>query len=244
LKLLAFGGAGPMLATQIARELQMDHVVIPPIAGNFSAWGLLGADLVRSAGRTERLPLTHASLSIVNERLAELRNELASRRGAFDASSLDTTLEVGLAMRFRGQEHSLTIPVRLSGDALADDVETIGAEFRAAYQRDFGVMLSNDIEIFAIRCALRKPLPRRNLNATKHGSGGAVSAIQRVYSFAAGRMVDATTLARDDLRAGIAYEGPAIIYEETTTTYVDADCTYRVDDSGCMHLVRKGNLNA
>ena len=52
LKLLAFGGAGPMLGTQIARELHMDHVVVPPYAGNFSAWGLLGADLTRTTSQT------------------------------------------------------------------------------------------------------------------------------------------------------------------------------------------------
>ena len=49
--LMPFGGAGPLFGTLLARELEIARIVVPPYAGNFSAWGLLGADLVRTAGR-------------------------------------------------------------------------------------------------------------------------------------------------------------------------------------------------
>ena len=47
LKLLAFGGAGPLMSNLIAKELDIKEIIIPPFSGNFSAWGLLGADLLQ-----------------------------------------------------------------------------------------------------------------------------------------------------------------------------------------------------
>ncbi len=80
--LLPFGGAGPLFGTLLARELDIRKLIIPPYAGNFSAWGLLGSDLRRTAARTRILPLSAPSLLEVNEVLAELFAELAGRAEA------------------------------------------------------------------------------------------------------------------------------------------------------------------
>ena len=237
LKLLAFGGAGPMLATQIARELGMGHVVVPPYAGNFSAWGLLGADLVRSTGRTERIPLTPGSLTVINARIREMIAELHGRGGDPDLDSAEC--EVGLAMRFRGQEHSLTIPMALEHEQLAGSVEQIREKFRATYERDFGVLLENPIEIIAVRCALRRRLPRRRGTHADVRPGNSVrQGTVRMHSFALGTFVDAATFERRFLTSGQRIPGPAIFYEETTTTYVDSDFVAEVGPLGCLHLTR------
>lgn len=235
LKLLAFGGAGPMLATQIARELGMGHVVIPAHAGNFSAWGLLGADLVRSAGRTERMPLSPDSLTVINARIREMIGELHGRGGDLDLAAAER--EVALAMRFKGQEHSLTVPMALEDEQLAETAEQIREKFRATYQRDFGVLLENPIEIIAVRCALRRRLPRRRAAQVEARSGNpAGRGTARVHSFALGKLVDAVTVERRLLTSGERIAGPAILYEDTTTTYVDSDFVAEAGPFGCLHL--------
>ena len=72
LALLPFGGAGPLMATQIARELDIRDIIVPPYAGNFSAWGLLGADVLRTSSRTRIVPLDESGVRVVNELLEDL----------------------------------------------------------------------------------------------------------------------------------------------------------------------------
>lgn len=213
----------------------MGHVVIPAHAGNFSAWGLLGADLVRSAGRTERMPLSPDSLTVINARIREMIGELHGRGGDLDLAAAER--EVALAMRFKGQEHSLTVPMALEDEQLAETAEQIREKFRATYQRDFGVLLENPIEIIAVRCALRRRLPRRRAAQVEARSGNpAGRGTARVHSFALGKLVDAVTVERRLLTSGERIAGPAILYEDTTTTYVDSDFVAEAGPFGCLHL--------
>ena len=93
---------GPLFGDAARRELDVDTVVIPPLAGNFSAWGLLGADLAQTAARTRLVRLDAAALAVVDALAGELFAELASARRS--ATGLER--EVGLDMRYVGQEHS------------------------------------------------------------------------------------------------------------------------------------------
>ena len=69
--LLPFGGAGPLMAVLLAEELRMTKIVVPPFAGNFSAWGLLGADMVQSAARTKVLDLDPCRTSVLTADLLD-----------------------------------------------------------------------------------------------------------------------------------------------------------------------------
>ena len=66
LKLLAFGGAGPLMSNLIAEELEIKEIIIPPYSGNFSAWGLLGADLLQMNAKTKILRLSDDALTECN----------------------------------------------------------------------------------------------------------------------------------------------------------------------------------
>jgi N-methylhydantoinase A len=240
LKLLAFGGAGPMLATQLARELDIDSIIVPAFAGNFSAWGLLGSDLVRSAARTQRFGLSCGDLQALGRLVQEMFCDL--ERGGDTFVFRDARRELSLDVRFVGQEHSLTIPVALSGAQQDIDGAELETAFREAYLRNFGLSLENSIEVIGVRTALRKQLLRNAaqgvVRSGKPAASGA-SEEHRLYSFALGREVPARTLQRSSLEAGSTFSGPAIVYEETATTYVDADFNYGLDEQGCLRLERK-----
>jgi N-methylhydantoinase A len=243
LKLLAFGGAGPMLCTQIARELSMRHVVVPPIAGNFSAWGLLGSDLVRSVSSTEHYPLDAHSLPAINAVIRNLCSDLLARGEIDDHFMKDAVREVGLGLRYKGQEHSLTIAVPFTGGSLQADVDSIRREFFTAYERSFGIVLTSDVEVIAIRCSLRKRLPRRSHTFETAAPGATAGERIRVYSFASDADVQAPLFERDQLLGGKSYDGPAVINEPTATTFVDTDFKFHIDQHGCLHLVATGELS-
>lgn len=236
--LMAFGGAGPLFGTLLARELDIGEIVVPPYAGNFSAWGLLGSDLTRTAARTRIRKLSGESVEESNSLLAELFAGLEARA---DGGSGETTREVGLDMRYAGQEHTLTVAVPSSDDAITASAQEVHELFTSDYARTFALTMEEEVEIVSVRATLRTALPRRTEDrAATASSDGRARATVDAYSFTRGEWLTFEILERDALAAGTEFEGPAIVLEETATTYVDADYIGRVDDSACLFLRKNG----
>ena len=234
--LVPFGGAGPLFATLLARELEIREIVIPPYAGNFSAWGLLGADLTQSAARTRIVKLGAEGLAEADRVLDELFADLEARA----AGSLERAhaREVGLDMRYAGQEHTLTISVDTDGGRIAAEPDRIRATFTSEYERTFGHRMEEDVEIVSVRATARTALPRRaeeHLVRRASVDGGRGRAFE-AYSFTRGERLPFQVIERGALGAEDAVSGPAIVLEETATTYLDAEFVARVHPSGCLFV--------
>jgi N-methylhydantoinase A len=237
LKLMAFGGAGPMLACQLARELGMGHVVVPLHPGNFSAWGLLGADVVRTVSRTLLSPLDDSGIAIV-EKAALAMFEEVERRSQDRRLLEGATREFGISLRFVGQEHSVTVPAS-ANHRLIDGGTALEQRFRAAYEKTFGISLDNPVEIVALRVSIRRSMNRNIPPVESSDRDSAEFSKHTMYSFALGSRVEAGAVQRAALSQRTRYSGPAVIYEDTATTYVDADFWYELDAYGCLHLIHK-----
>ena len=241
--LLAFGGAGPMLATELARELGVRGAIIPPHAGNFSASGLLGADLVQAAARTRIMRLDDDGLATAGEMLAALFGELAARRGAGAADAARPIRETGLDMRYAGQEHSITVGLEADAEGrIRPDAAAVREAFTREYRRAFGVTMDEAVEIVSVRATLRAPLPPRHWDLPA-GPGGAAAGDEagthRAWSFTAGDWREFATRQRSDLAVGTRLPGPAILREPTTTTYLDAGHVAEVHATGCLVIERE-----
>lgn len=238
LKLLAFGGAGPMLAIRMAQELDINGIVIPPYAGNFSAWGLLGADIVKNASLTVIRDLDEANLDVINSQLAEMFGELEKRAGKMIGHDLKK--EVGLDIRYAGQEYTLTIYPECEQGKVTQNTAQLRDLFVQTYEQTYNVTLDADLQVVTLRAALRQTLPRREerVAATTdqpvHETPKCVA-----WSFAEESMLDFALVERENLPIGSVTAGPAIVAEPTATTYVDSDFDIRIDNFGCMHLTRK-----
>lgn len=232
-KLLPFGGAGPMMATQIARELDIREILVPPHAGNFSAWGLLGADLLRSRARTRVMPLTVQAIDTANSVLGEIVPLLMITEQV-GKNDLEESLAITLDMRFTGQEHTLSVSPAHRDGRITSSVTEIESLFHAEYERSYGATLEGRIELVNIRASRRRALPRRAEKYEYRREGTREEGMY--FSFAENRRVRFETMHRGDLEPNRRYPGPAIVYEPTTTTYVDSDFSYGVDASGCLSL--------
>jgi N-methylhydantoinase A len=239
--LVAFGGAGPLFGTVLADELGVATVVVPPHAGNFSAVGLLSADLTRSASRTRVTRLSGAGLTEAAAITGELFAELDNRGPGQDRHGVR---EVHLDIRFVGQEHTLTIPVPAEPTgAVHADPGPVSERFLEEYERAFGSVLDEELEIVCVRAIATTPLEHGPVIATTGNGDGAGSGppeTVETWSFTAGRMVDFAVLDRDALRSGSQLDGPAIVREPTTTTYVDAGFTATVHTRGSLLISRGG----
>jgi N-methylhydantoinase A len=238
-RLMAFGGAGPLFATLLARELEVAEIVVPPYAGNFSAWGLLGSDLTRTSSRTRIMKLAGASLEESNALLAELFEGLEARS---NGSGGESERAVGLDMRYAGQEHTLTIPVPSENGAITAGEEEVHRLFTEEYARTFDLTMEEDHEIVSVRATVRTPLPRRDesRSAPAAATDGGGRASSEAYSFTRGELMPFAVVHRESLPAGQTLAGPAIVLEQTATTYVDAGFVLESHPSGCL-LVREAS---
>jgi N-methylhydantoinase A len=214
--LLPFGGAGPMMATLLADELAMKRIVVPPLAGNFSAWGLLGADMVQSAARTSILPLNEEGLATAQKLLGSLFADLDGRAATYAGEPVE---KARLDLRYTGQEHWLSIEVPISGRVFAENPSDITERFVSDYLRTFGGVIDGPVEIVSVRASRIMPLPRRREEAVAPVAAGTPETWP-AYSFEKGEVLDFQVISRDTIAA--PFNGPAIITETTTTLYVDA----------------------
>lgn len=230
--LLPFGGAGPLMATLLADEMHMKKVIVPPFAGIFSAWGLLGADMLQSAARTMIKPFNEAVLPPVNAAASELFDAIRTRRDSAD----DAEPSLRLDIRYTGQEHTLSVLVALEEGKISETTREIGTRFKDEYARTFGATMNDGLELTSVRAQLKTLLPKRTLVPPESG-GSAQKADQiEAYSFRDSVRRSFRIIGRDQIGAGI--DGPAIVTETVTTTYVDAGWHLRPGAHGEMILER------
>jgi N-methylhydantoinase A len=215
--LLPFGGAGPLLAAEIAEELGCREIVVPPNPGVISAFGLLAADYVKVASVTRRMALS-------DEAPAMLRDEFAAfRDGAereFRAMGLDGALsfELTAEMRFVGQAFEIPVeidPARLAGLRPSD----LSEEFAAAHRRIYfhGGEPGRKVEIVGLRFGVRRrldSLPDFRERASRLAHPGEVE-VWTPKGAVATSLVDADTLG-----PGRAIEGAAMIEGYSSTLWV------------------------
>jgi N-methylhydantoinase A len=226
--LVAFGGAGPLFATLLADELDIARVVVPRHAGNFSAWGLLGADVTRERAATRIIRLSVDGLNGAREQLNELFAFLEAGGGNGDVR------EARLDLRYVGQEHTLTLPLPAT-----DGAHELRERFDRDYDRSFGHAMDEEVEIVSLRATLTTPLPARSERvAPVEVDGGA--ATTDAWSFARNETLPFTTVGRDALAPGAEIAGPTILLEQTAATYLDAGFVARVHESGALLLERCG----
>jgi N-methylhydantoinase A len=221
--LVAFGGAGPLFATLLAGELGVGRVVVPRHAGNFSAWGLLGADLRRELAATRITRLSDPGLSRAREQLDGLFARLEARS--------EGTREARLDLRYVGQEHTLTVP--LESDCDAAELRSL---FDREYNRTFGHSMDEEVEIVSLRATLTTPLPARTERFAAAAPAAGPVATLDAWSFTRGEALPFAILARNGLAPGSELVGPAVLLEDTATTYLDAGFVARVHESGTLFL--------
>jgi N-methylhydantoinase A len=236
--LAAFGGAGPLFGTLLARELEVQRIVVPPYAGSFSAWGLLGPDLTQSAARTRIMKLASGTIDEANEVVAALFERIVARAATTNGAT-DTIREVAADMRYLGQEHTITIALGSDESGpLTASLDDIRAAFTKEYARTFGHEMDEKVEIVSLRATLRKRLPRRASERPPATSTGSPEASTGdAYSFTIGDWTKFRILQRDRLEPGTAVAGPAIILEETATTYLDAGFEATLGAANALFIV-------
>jgi N-methylhydantoinase A len=233
--LFAFGGAGPLHAAALARELGIPRVLIPIRPGITNALGCVVADLRHDFVRTinQAVPLLPDGLvrRVLEAQIGEGRRTLAREQTAVE----DIRLLHRADMQFQGQSHLLT--VELPGIAVsADDLQRL---FEAAYWQRFGVALP---EIRAVLVNLHTAVIGRrrpvDLAALVTAETVASPRRRRVWFEAGWR--DTPIYDRAALAPGARLEGPAVIEQLDATTVIEPGDRVSVDRIGNLHIAIGG----
>lgn len=239
LTLVGFGGAGPVHAIGLARKLGCPRVVIPPLPGVMSAFGLLTAPIAIERPRAVRQLLRDLDLAQLEQWSLALEKEAA---GLLPAGSKVNFSRMSDIWRV-GQDYPLEIEIEGAWTE-AGARERIEVAFNREYEAHYGrVDDDTPLELVTLRV---KAWQASSKPAVKPGarSGNAVPKAQRdLYVPSTGRYEKAPVYARKYLGPGSTIEGPAIIEERESTTVIDGGDTLTVDEFGCL-VVRLASQEA
>ena len=227
--LMAFGGAGGLHATALARALEMDGVIVPPYAGVFSAYGLLLSPPRADAAQTVNVTVAD------RERLpAAARGLLAEARGRIEADSgqaAATTASI-VDMRYLGQAHETSVPYTEgeSWEGLCERFHRLHAE-RNGFARPTDPVEAVTVRAEAVGAAALSwaDLPAFEPEAGDPGRGA------RPVIGPAGA-AKAQVWWRPALTVGAEVVGPAVIAEGESTTYVAAGERATVHETGALRI--------
>ncbi len=229
--MVAFGGAGPAHAAEVARLLGVTEVLIPPASGAASALGFLAAPL--SFEQSLSLPVRLRpgfNAAHVNEALHDLETKARALVG-----HAGVRVERSAEMRLVGQMHEITValPAGIIGD---DSLSIIREKFASAYKARYTTLYENaEIEVISFRVRCSGPPPQLSLRQTEEASAAPARKGERRARFAMG-IVDAAVCDRYALRTGDVISGPAMIEEREATTVVPPGDIATVDVSGMLRI--------
>ena len=223
--IVAFGGAGPAHACEVARILGATRVVVPLGAGVTSALGCLAAPLSFESVRSAPGLLERTDWDEVNRMFSEMESWGLDMLANSGVSASEVQMTRTGDMRLVGQIHEINVPV--PGETLSDDdIERIESDFHSIYQQLYARRnLSLPIEVQNWRLLVSGPQPDLSLRAQDVTGGAsahrdAVKGTRQAYFPSANGYADCPVYDRYQLQAGAGFPGPAIIEEAEATTIV------------------------
>jgi N-methylhydantoinase A len=229
--LFAFGGAGPLHAIDVAKDLGINRVFIPPNPGILCAEGLLGSDLVAD--------LIQPSLAVFDQNIFEVLNVAKSNLSMrandwFAAESVDAKDQRqtwSADLRYAGQNFELAINFK-NDQFNRDTALALRAEFDKAHEVAYGYSQSNEpVELVGMRVKLAGILSKPPLPKTKAGSG-LKSIGSRSVSFGKNIWTETPIYRREAIPVEQNFEGPAVIEQMDSMLLIFPGDTAKIDGWG------------
>jgi len=231
--LLAFGGGGPLHACAVAGDIGVARVVVPPLPGLFSAYGLLAADVRATAVRSLVAPADDETWARARRLFEALAREGDAALAEQGVAKGDRSFVGELDLRYVGQSTELTVT---EPRALAGAVEA----FHQRHEARYGFAARRDpVEVVTARVVAIGTTPKPQVVAAAAPAKRTPEARalrERRDVFDGRAFVDTPVYARAHLRPGDAFDGPAVVEQYDATTYVAPSWSARVDPFGNLVL--------
>jgi len=229
--LCCFGGAAGQHACDVADALGMHKVMIHPLAGVLSAYGMGLANLRHMLHEAIEQPLDDPAIDGARQRFGRLEAKATESLRAQGAEPDAIVHERRLLVRYAGTDTPLEVPFGAS--------RAVAEAFDTAHRRQFG--FAEDRERIVEALALESIAPGGGSESTVASPpvSGASAPVATRPVFTDGRWRDTPVHARDRLAPGTVIQGPALVVEDNATTMVTAGWRLSLDNQGVMHLTRQ-----
>jgi N-methylhydantoinase A len=229
---IAFGGSGPVHAAHIALSLGMSTVVVPQLAGLFSALGLLWSELEYHYSRSHLIPAQGATIDELRRQYLDLGTQAAAAMKRDGYASNQVKLEYLVDMRYSGQSAVLTIPFQFgNGEANGQAIGALLNDFAEEHRRTYGHRLAEEpVEFVSFRVTARPASgPRTSDRIVVKPKKPAAAGVRRAFFGPESGFLDTPVIDRGGLTTE-PQPGPVLIEEYGCTTVVPPGCRVRVDD--------------
>jgi N-methylhydantoinase A len=236
--LIPSGGSGPVHAVELAQELGITEVIVPPAPGLLSSQGLLSADVRYDFRRTFVAFAADADLAVLNTLVGELRAEGARALSEYALPASQTEVLVSADMRYLGQAYEINVP--LSAGELGEGERTALIErFHKAHERIYGRRHAEGrvqfVNIILTMFGRVRALQHPELPAAE----GQPKAVVRARTWFNGQPSDdCPCYDRDTIRAGHQWQGPAVVAGADSTIVIPPGWSARCDRFGNILVTR------
>ena len=224
LALVSFGGAGGLHVCALAEALDMRRAIVPVYAGVLSALGMLVAPRARQLSRTLTRLLDEIDDESVKDALIPL---IESGQEAMEQEGVrreEINILPSVDLRYQGQSYYLNVPWQ--------DRQQATQDFHTLHEQRYGHQLDLPVELVNVRVALQRPPQTISLQAVNAQQPAGASQTVAMY----GIDDPVPVFARDELPVGQKIEGPALITETVSTTYLAPSWSAEVHETGCLLL--------
>ena len=232
--LVAFGGAGPLHACELARELDVPRVAVPRTAGVLSALGLLISDVLYDYSTSRVRPFGDVSPDDLQSVFAEFEAEGGERLDAEDHPDSRRQFERTVDLRYAGQSFDLSVPVP-GGDLDAEALQTVVERFHERHRQRYGHAYPEEpVELVTVRLRVRGVVETPDLRPqrTDGDLADAIEETRRVVYDGTGH--ETRIYDRERIPTGADFDGPAVVEGGESTVAVRPDQRVRVDEYGTL----------
>jgi N-methylhydantoinase A len=236
--MVAFGGAGPLMAALLAEEIGIDAILIPPVPGALSALGAARADIEGDLVQPVYQRLHSLSPDALAQRFRQLATTAQDWAGEQTAQLPVCAVQTEYAadMRYEGQGYDVTVALDTTW-LETGDIEAITTAFHAAHCDVYGHANEKaEVWVKELRAHVIGAMPKARVVAAPDAGSASAPTQRPIRLF--GRVFEASVRCRASLAEGTTLAGPAIVNQMDTTTLIPPGWQARPIRSGALVLER------
>jgi N-methylhydantoinase A len=226
--LVSFGGAGGLHVCALAEELEMTIALVPVNAGVLSALGMLAADASRERSRTINKRLSGCNVEAINKVFSDLVSQAKAELFSSSISPAPIEIRQTIDVRYQGQSNALNLPWT--------GLENIEQAFHKKHKDNYGHELDMAVELVNLR--VRAIERRQSFELPQWKPAPDKKQKQNEYTTMSGITESVPVISRSALVVGQKINGPALITETSSTTWLATSWCAEVDNVGNLKLLK------
>jgi N-methylhydantoinase A len=231
---IPYGGAGPVHAIDLARELEIPKVVLPPMPGLFSAFGMLVSDAVQDLQASVVATADDTDPVTAEKLFAGLEKEARQRLRAANIRDEDIRIERRSDCQYLGQGETLQVAFP-DGPITRESIDRLASNFITEHRRRWNFDVANrPVRIVNLRLRIVGKIGDFTVGETRMRNGEALRPVGRTRIYDDGKWIEMPRYRREDLRRGDKLEGPLVVEEISTRISLRAGERLTVGDQSTI----------